>query len=232
MKNIVTLTSNTKLEVKPTDKVCFITVNTYQSSGMSLGSSPLTDAALVYDIYDKRDYKTFLLLDSTQSDYVKWLLYFTSIELQDLVLYYSGHGTQVAESKVVFDYKTQTNIPNEYREKDGRDECLIFKGGKYMVDNEITNIIKNNKCKNVLMLFDCCKSGTLLDYVPQNTTIITGCLESGVSYQTEQYGLFTYWLNKLQTTELTNLVPEIIKKLSWTGQKPTIEGTSRQYLYL
>lgn len=69
---------------------------------------------------------------------------------ETLFFHYSGHGT----------YTYDRNGD----EKDKKDECIVSIDGKVIVDDEIYNILKllPNNC-NMIMIFDCCHSGTIAD---------------------------------------------------------------------
>jgi hypothetical protein len=71
--------------------------------------------------------------------------------LSEIWFHYSGHGSQVKD----------TNGD----EIDGLDEVLVpidFRQKGFITDDEIFNIVKNSKCKTML-IFDCCHSGTICD---------------------------------------------------------------------
>lgn len=75
-----------------------------------------------------------------------------SANLSEIWFHYSGHGSQIAAG------------PNS-DELDKLDEVLVpidFQKSGFIIDNEIFNIIKNVKCKMILV-FDCCHSGSICD---------------------------------------------------------------------
>ena len=74
-----------------------------------------------------------------------------SASLSEIWFHYSGHGSQIRDTN--------------REEMDGLDEVLVpsdFKIAGFIADDEILNIVKNSKCKTV-MLFDSCHSGTVCD---------------------------------------------------------------------
>jgi hypothetical protein len=74
-----------------------------------------------------------------------------STNLSELWIHYSGHGSQIRD------------ITGS--EADGLDEVIVpvdFKNKGFIPDNDIFNIIKNVKCKTIL-IFDSCHSGTVCD---------------------------------------------------------------------
>jgi hypothetical protein len=71
--------------------------------------------------------------------------------LSEIWFHYSGHGSQIND---------RTND-----EKDRLDEVLVpsdFRTSGFIIDDEIFNIVKNTKCKTIL-LFDSCHSATVCD---------------------------------------------------------------------
>jgi hypothetical protein len=74
-----------------------------------------------------------------------------SANLSEIWFHYSGHGSQVRD----------TNMD----EADRLDEILVpldFRRSGFIVDDEIFNIVKNSKCKTIL-IFDSCHSGSVCD---------------------------------------------------------------------
>jgi hypothetical protein len=74
-----------------------------------------------------------------------------SSNLSELWFHYSGHGSQIRD----------TNGD----EVDRLDEVLVpldFQQNGFIVDDEIFTIVKNSKCKTIL-IFDSCHSGTVCD---------------------------------------------------------------------
>jgi hypothetical protein len=75
-----------------------------------------------------------------------------SANLSEIWFHYSGHGSQISAG------------PNS-DELDKLDEVLVpidFQKSGFIIDDEIFNIIKNVKCKMILV-FDCCRSGSVCD---------------------------------------------------------------------
>ena len=74
-----------------------------------------------------------------------------SANLSEIWFHYSGHGSQVkAIDKSEIDNLDEVIVPVDYQ-KNG-----------FITDNEIYNIIKNSKCKTIL-IFDSCHSGSMCD---------------------------------------------------------------------
>ena len=81
---------------------------------------------------------------------IKNLLYY-SVEGDLLFIYFSGHGS----------YTHDLNMD----EQDGKDELIVSSDLKYVVDDEIKDILNKFSKKNVSIIgiFDSCHSGTVMD---------------------------------------------------------------------
>jgi hypothetical protein len=100
----------------------------------------------------------------------------------NLFLHYSGHGTQV------------TNTTGT--ESDGLDECIVpsdYLTAGYIKDDQINAIVKGLKGTGIA-LFDCCRSGTIMDLPstgvdPNNLSVnqgfycFSGCQDNQDSYE-------------------------------------------------
>ena len=75
----------------------------------------------------------------------------SSASLTELWIHYSGHGSQIR------------SLDND--EADGFDEVIVpvdFKNSGFITDDDIFNIIKNVKCRTII-IFDSCCSGSICD---------------------------------------------------------------------
>jgi hypothetical protein len=75
-----------------------------------------------------------------------------SANLSELWFHYSGHGSQIKDTGVL-------------DEADGLDEVIVpidFQTNGFILDDDIFNIIKNSKCKTML-IFDSCHSASICD---------------------------------------------------------------------
>lgn len=217
-------------EIPKSGKVIFITCNPYYNTSYALGNPICNDCKLINEIYTSHDYISFTLFDQTKEAYVKWLKFFTSQKYDDLILYYSGHGAQIFNS-FNFDYSSNKFEYFENSEDDGLDECFVFKDD-LIADDEITEILSVNKCKNILMISDCCHCGTIVDKIPNNTTIISSCSDPESSIQLRENGIFTYYINEFKNENLKNMISKISLKIKRCGQNPIMCGKDRKMLIL
>jgi metacaspase-1 len=80
----------------------------------------------------------------------------TSSDLEEIWFHYSGHGTQVADSKSTFvrdNHVSATDdvlVPSDYNEQG------------FIHDMELFSLIQKIQCRAIL-IFDCCHSGTICD---------------------------------------------------------------------
>jgi hypothetical protein len=74
-----------------------------------------------------------------------------SSNYDEIWIHYSGHGHRIT------DYSNDEN--------DGYDEVIVpcdYQTSGFIIDDELFNIIKNSKCKTIIIM-DCCNSGTSCD---------------------------------------------------------------------
>lgn len=110
------------------------------------------------------------------------------------VIYYSGHGFQMPDA--------------DGDERDGKDECIYISGASYISDDEFRELLRKVPAGiNILCVFDCCHSGTILDLPYQldqlavrqeskfrfkaNIMCISGCTDPTVSYEANGTGYLT-----------------------------------------
>ena len=227
-------------ELPTSGKVILLICNPYFNTEYKLGNPVCNDCKIISEKYLLHDYLSYCLFDGNIDDFRKYLKFFLSQPYEDLIIYYSGHGVQMTQTNFKFDYSlskyvlmTESDI-----EEDEKDECLIFDSGKnenecqLLYDDELTQLIKNNKCKNILMICDCCHAETLLDSIPNNTCLITSCKDSESSIQLVDNGIFTYYLVKYFELPLDKLVENVKLKISRYGQNPSINNKNKNRYYL
>lgn len=120
-----------------------------------------------------------------------------------LFIYFSGHGEQI------FDRSGD--------ELDGKDECYISLDFQKVIDDELYSIVKNNDKKvQIMFMFDCCHSGTIMDFpyrmfgnkpsiitddLEASCICLSGCRDSQFSYESQigrlRHGALTYYFDRV-----------------------------------
>lgn len=80
--------------------------------------------------------------------------------LNELWIHYSGHGSRIPGK-----YRDNNYSNGEEGYDDGYDEVLVpidYQTNGYIIDEDLFNIIKNTKCRTIIMT-DCCHSATMFD---------------------------------------------------------------------
>lgn len=202
------------------DKICFIVLNPYFCQYNELGEAVLKDGNLIENIYKNNGYKCFKIIDESIETFKNIYSKLLSLNLHDLIIYYSGHGTQIDDK--------------ENSEEDGLDECLLFKDG-LIVDDYLSEKLHNTQCQNILFIFDCCHSGTLIDNDLEidlnKITSISGCKDSEFSVQFKHNGIFTYNIDEYKNLSLKEIIEKTNKKTKKYNQHIQMCG-NRKYLFI
>ena len=206
-----------KLNIDKNDKVCLMICNPYfDDCDNELGKRVIEDGKLIEKIYLNKNYKVFNIVDASKEIFKDIYKKAMTIELEDFVVYYSGHGT---------------NIPDdEGSEEDGQDECLVFKDG-LITDDYLSSKFENCVCKEIFFIFDCCHSGTLADieHLKQNNinlkvSSISGCADNECSVQLRNNGIFTYYINRYQNQPIKDIITKTNSFTSKYNQHLQIGG--------
>ena len=187
--------------IKPADKLCFICCNTYTKAQYQLGVGPLNDSVTVAMNHKKRGYQVFFLHNPTPQEFLTFLPLFMKQTKTALTVFFTGHGANVKDKNG--------------DESDGFDEAMVFDTG-HIVDDDLVKIICEN-CNGVvkvLLLTDCCHSGSIWDLqsaddhglkLPQNVISISAAKDSQTAKQTKMnnkdQGIFSYFFWKLLNAE-------------------------------
>jgi hypothetical protein len=175
----------------------------------------------------------------TRSRILEELKKIVSSKSNEIFIFYSGHGSRVKDTNG--DEKMDSVIV----------PCDFITNG-FIVDDELLTIIKNIKCK-CMLLFDSCNSGTVCDlpfsytYVKNNLFSLTrnkfdnivnpniymmsGCKDNQYSldvYQNNKYGgAFTnaFLKNFTSSKSMMNLYADICKSLP-LSQQPVFSSSS------
>ena len=201
--------------------------NPYEDLPHTLDAGPVNDALLMTELYLSRNYHVMYICDATPHEYYRWMDWLLDNVHKDLVVFFSGHGTQIKDTSG--------------REEDGLSEVMVFydstrkknadktgKVEKITAVDGITNETVSDSCMfdlitskeypdtRVVTITDCCHSGTMFNFdqnVPTNGQGITPpinvvCIGSAqdsetakqTSFQGVEAGVFTYnFTNYLKT---------------------------------
>lgn len=168
-------------------KLCVIICNSYDHTPYALGDCALNDGILTFYEISKMGYKTYLFHDVTKAEFKHVLVKSLQTKVDKLVVYYIGHGT-----------RTRDKNKNE---KDGWNECILCMDGT-IVDDELSELItKNNKCKKVSLISDCCHSGSIYDIPPREDIITLGSCQDDQTAKQDWIdhrgnGVFSYYFWK------------------------------------
>ena len=189
-------TTPVKLFTQPITRVCFICANTYTTPTRQLGVGPLNDAITVGANHRLMGYFVYYLHNPKSKVFMEYLKMFLRLTSENLTVYYTGHGSQVRD--------------RSGDEADGFDEAMVFED-TYVLDDDLAEAVKKNangRCR-VLLLNDCCRSGTIWDIpedirkaersFPPNIMSFSGSRDSQTSKQVSglgnigsAQGLFTF----------------------------------------
>lgn len=176
-------------------KVCFICCNSYEGSRYALGESAMNDGLLTYLNFSKLGYNVYIFHDMSKADYMKVFKTVLAADVIRVAVYYIGHGTSTKDTSG--------------DEDDGFDECLFFTDG-VIIDDILCDTIM--KCKNptskLILLSDCCHSGTIYD-VPDRDDLIS--ISAAADNETAKQdwiekkgqGIFTYYFWKYYNRDIT-----------------------------
>ena len=216
------------------EKVGFVCINTYVGTNMSLGDGPMNDGYNISKCLKRYGYTIYYLLNPKKSNFLAKLDFFFSTVKSELVIYYTGHGTQVKD----------TNGDEE----DGFDEALVFVDGNVIDDTLVETLIKQkNSTNKCVLISDCCHSGTIWDLqggdirgrkLPDGVMSMSAASDRQTAKQTVverlDQGMFTYNLMKILKSEPDLSANECKKKLATSlrtyGQTVTLGSTTNSLL--
>ncbi|KAA6392515.1 MAG: hypothetical protein EZS28_011959 [Streblomastix strix] len=197
--------------------------NPYEGLPHTLEIGPINDGVLMAELFLGKGYNVVYLCDATPHEYYKWMDWLLSNVENELVSYFSGHGTQVPD-------KTG-------KEFDGLSEVLVFYNAKKktasssvkitpvqgITDETVEDtamhdliISKDYPQTRVVLLTDCCHSGTMFNFdetlplfgkpiTPKTKRINIVCVGAALDSQTAKQtvqgsiesGVFTYNFTQL-----------------------------------
>ena len=191
-------------------KAVLICCNTYTKPSYSLGVGPLNDAITVATSMKEYGCTCYYIHNPQSNEFLKWLKFFLQNTSQYLLVYYTGHGSNMADKNS--------------DEDDGQDECFVFDDA-FVKDDVLVQSLIDNKTTNakVVLLTDCCHSGSIWDIqggtvngrtIPSNIISISAAQDTQTAKQTElngnEQGVFTFYFYKYLSTN-PSATPEQMK---------------------
>lgn len=174
------------------EQVLFICCMNYTKPSYSLGAGPCNDAINIAGFMKKHGFVVYYVHNVSSTVYLQWLKFFFKNTTKYLMTYYTGHGTSVDDSTG--------------DEADNKDEAYVFED-KFLLDDDLEkafNSSKTNKALKVVLLSDCCHSGSIWDLkegktVP-NVVALSASKDTQTAKQTSldsvEQGVFTFCLLK------------------------------------
>lgn len=192
-------------------KALFICCNTYTTPGYELGVGPMNDAIYIAEHMESLGYEVFFLHNPNAPDFVPWLGYFFENTTEALLVYYTGHGASVKD--------------DDGDEDDGMDEAFVFDDKGFVRDDALLECVQQRKTNDdlrVVLLSDCCHSGSIWDLqserrknLPANMLSLSAARDSQTAKQTSiggaDQGIFTHYFVKL-ISETPDITPKKMKK--------------------
>lgn len=189
------------------NKIAFLIGSNYKGTPQALNGCVL-DCQNMKKALTNRGYRFVEHISETPLDWrtVKKSLEETLRSLRSgdtLLLYYSGHGTQIRDLN--------------RDEIDGRDEAIYFGPSAVITDDELSLLLQiPGSGVKIFLMFDCCHSGTIMDLplslenrvfktmsrkvFKADMVCFSGCADNTVSYEGAAGGfLTTSFLNVLKT---------------------------------
>lgn len=215
-------------------KVCFICVNTYTSYRLNLGTGPMNDAVSFAKCVKNFGFEVYFMHNPHSRNFLKYLDTFFANTAEELVVYYVGHGTSVADT--------------DGDEADKTDEAFVFDDGVIVDDVLIDHLIEHkNPASKLILVTDACHSGTIWDIqggsvhgrqLPERIMSISAANDKQTAKQTminrQEQGIFTHNLTKVlkenpefSPNELSSKMRSVLRKY---GQSFTVGTTSPELL--
>ncbi|KAH0789096.1 Clan CD, family C14, metacaspase-like cysteine peptidase [Histomonas meleagridis] len=197
--------------VRQMNNACLICVNTYNKPNLQLGVGPINDSIITASFHRYMGYEVYYLHNTKPNTFMNFLKQFLRLTICNLTVYYTGHGSNIKD----------TNGD----EDDGYDEVMVFDDG-YIVDDDLAICLKENcnGAARIILLTDCCHSGTIWDIpenirnaiaFPPNIIAISSAADNQTSKQATineiEQGLFThhFWKFLKENPRLTSNEMEV-----------------------
>jgi uncharacterized caspase-like protein len=156
-------------------RAVFIACNTYTRADYSLGVGPMNDAITVSQYMKSIGFTVYFIHNPKSEEFKQAVAHFLKYTQQQLLVYYTGHGASVND----------TNGD----EADQKDEALVFDDA-FVTDDVLAKLLSDSgKPGNsrVLLLNDCCHSGSIWDLSqgsPPGILCISAAKDSETAKQT------------------------------------------------
>ena len=125
------------------DKVCFMTINTYNRKTYKLGSGPINDGYMIAMNHYRRGYQIYFLHNPSRLQFMSFTSFFLRNTKTALTIFYEGRST--------------TLVGNGDEVIKGKSEAIVF-DLNYLKDHEMGELLSRNaktECK-VVLLSNCC----------------------------------------------------------------------------
>lgn len=193
-------------------KIGILILNPYYNyKALLLGDPVIKDGIHIANFLNKYNYKVYYIQDPSANEFKQLFKELIKID-RKIVFYYSGHGTELKDENG--------------DEVDGYDEAFVFERKiQLVIDDYIAETINlYNKTKTLILIADCCRSGTIFDYDSitnkNNIYFVTACLDNQTSKQSENGGIFTCNFCRLFNINENKIdFAELNKSLEWVEQK-------------
>lgn len=220
--------------------------NPYEDLAHTLDTGPINDALLMTELYLSRGYHVMYICDATPHEYYRWMDWLLDNVKDDLVVFFSGHGTQIKDTTG--------------KEADGLSEVMVFydqsrkklsqatgKAEKITPISGITNETVSDSCMfdlitskeykdtRIVTITDCCHSGTMFNFdqgapskgngltPPFDVVCIGSAQDSETAKQTTfqgvEAGVFTYNFTKLLKDKKNTTFKELQTYMAKTIKK-------------
>lgn len=210
------------------EKIGLLFINPYYGTSYELGKAVENDGELFENELKRRGYKVRKYLDSSAREFIREVREESERRNGKLVIYYSGHGISIHD--------------RDGDEEDGRDEAFVFRDG-YVLDDVAEKLVRNNKCGEVVLISDCCHSGTIWDEgIEGNVCSISACGDNETAKQTRftihtkksiSHGVLTYYFWKYHDRcggDLRKIIEKINPLMKKYSQRAVVRGSSENRL--
>ncbi|EAY15856.1 Clan CD, family C14, metacaspase-like cysteine peptidase [Trichomonas vaginalis G3] len=216
------------------NRVGFVVINCYIGTRYSLGDGPMNDGYNMAKCLKRYGFQVFYIYDQKRNAFMEKLKFFLENVKRELVVYYVGHGTSVADT--------------DGDEDDQMDEAFVFVDGN-VIDDELVECVSNSKNteSKVVFVSDCCHSGSIWDLqggdvngrkLPDKLVSVSAANDKQTAKQTVaermEQGMFTYNLMKTLKADPDMTAVECKKRLATAlrryAQTVTIASTTPELL--